>query len=901
MACEERLGGDAQDEARRGRWQPGAPQRLAWLCGLWLVALLVAPWALAADAARGLRLHVPSPDWRDQIIYFAMTDRFADGDPSNNDQGAGEYRPGSSAYFQGGDLMGLRQRLGYVQGLGATALWITPPVLNQWWDGNYGGYHGYWTQDFTKVDPHLGSLQDYRLLSDALHRRGMYLVQDIVVNHTGNYFYIKPGAQAGQEAQSWVPHPGSRPTSAPTQKPFDMNDVRQPAHRAAGIYHWTTDITNYQDPHQLLNFQMGGLDDLNTANPVVRRALRQSYAHWIKEVGVDAYRVDTAFYVPPDYFADLLHAKDPKAPGLMQVARQTGRRDFFLFGEGFAIDKPYQDSEAKRIERYMTGPKGEALLPGMLNFPLYGSGSEVFGRGAPTAVLGDRITRMVKVHPRLHWMPSFVDNHDVDRALAGSSVRGLEQHLLALMSLPGIPVLYYGTEQGFTQPRAPMFAAARPDGQDQFNTAHPLYQRIAGLTALRKAHSVLRRGVPTVLAQHAQGPGALVYKMVNGTDMALVAFNTAPHPVLVDRLALGLPAGQRLEALYGLDGPPAPFTVNAQGEAHLSLPPHSGLVWRVVPVASSAEQAAAQAGAPSAVPQIAGQDTVRTVSGPFDVQGQGATPEPGWLWVVDGDLSQAQAVSPQADGRWQARVDTAAMIDPALEHRAVLWHPGRQQVSDALRFKVTLPWQAALRVDDPKGDDRGPTGRYVYPTDTSWGPHAQADIRQVRAEVAGGALRLSIQMNEITRSWSPALGFDHVMLTAFIELPGEPGGATVMPLQRGTLPEGMRWHRRLRVGGWSNALFADEGASATSEGRAITPAAALQVDATTHTIQLTLPASALGRRSTLKGARVWINTWDWDGGYRALFSAPRSHSFGDGGGDAQGPLWMDQVGPLTLP
>ena len=275
MASEERLGGDAQDEARRGWWRPGASQRLAGLCGLGLAVLLVAPWAQAADAARGLRLHVPSPDWRDQIIYFAMTDRFADGNPGNNDQGAGEYKPGSSAYFQGGDLQGLRERLGYVQGLGATALWITPPVLNQWWDGNYGGYHGYWAQDFTKVDPHVGTLQDYRLLSDALHRRGMYLVQDIVVNHTGNYFYIKPGAKAGQEAQHWVVHPGSRPTSAPTQKPFDMNDARQAEHRAAGIYRWTTDITNYQDPHQLLNFQMGGLDDLNTENPVVRRALRQ--------------------------------------------------------------------------------------------------------------------------------------------------------------------------------------------------------------------------------------------------------------------------------------------------------------------------------------------------------------------------------------------------------------------------------------------------------------------------------------------------------------------------------------------------------------------------------------------------------------------------------------------------
>ena len=109
----------------------------------------------------------------------------------------------------------------------------------------------------------------------------------------------------------------------------------------------------------------------------------------------------------------------------------------------------------------------------------------------------------------------------------------------------------------------------------------------------------------------------------------------------------------------------------------------------------------------------------------------------------------------------------------------------------------------------------------------------------------------------------------------------------------------MRWHRRLRVGGWSNALFSHEGASATSEGRAITPAAALQVDAATHTIQLTLPASALGRRGTLKGARVWINTWDWDARYRALLPQPQDYSFG--GGRPDEPRIMDATEVLVLP
>ncbi|MBZ1501789.1 hypothetical protein, partial [Escherichia coli] len=92
----------------------------------------------------------------------------------------------------------------------------------------------------------------------------------------------------------------------------------------------------------------------------------------IREVGVDAFRVDTAFYVPPSYFRDFLYADDAAAPGVLQVARATGRRDFHVFGEGFALDKPFQDAQMRRIDGYMRDAEG-ALLPGMIHFPLYGS------------------------------------------------------------------------------------------------------------------------------------------------------------------------------------------------------------------------------------------------------------------------------------------------------------------------------------------------------------------------------------------------------------------------------------------------------------------------------------------------------------------------------------------------
>lgn len=115
-----------------------------------------------ARCQSSLLLHVPSPEWQDQIIYFAMLERFADGDSENNDQGANEYDPNKESHYSGGDIKGVIQQLDYIQNLGATAVWTTPQVANQWWDplSNYSGYHGYWARDFKKVDEHYGTLED---------------------------------------------------------------------------------------------------------------------------------------------------------------------------------------------------------------------------------------------------------------------------------------------------------------------------------------------------------------------------------------------------------------------------------------------------------------------------------------------------------------------------------------------------------------------------------------------------------------------------------------------------------------------------------------------------------------------------------------------------------------------
>jgi hypothetical protein len=150
------------------------------------------------------------------------------------------------------------------------------------------------------------------------------------------------------------------------------------------------------------------------------------------------------------------------------------------------------------------------------------------------------------------------------------------------------------------------------------------------------------------------------------------------------------------------------------------------------------------------------------------------------------------------------------------------------------------------------------------------------------------------------------------VFTVFIDLPdakvganataGGATGATVIPLQNASVPAGMRWHLRLRVGGWTNAVFAHDGASAEQEGRPLAPAPTLKVDAASNTVSLVLPASLLsvaGRLPVLSGAKIYVSTWDYDGGYRPL--SLQAQPFAVGGAAADGAKVMDDSVVIVLP
>jgi len=124
-------------------------------------------------------------DWRDEVIYQVIVDRFFDGDVNNDFN----VQPGSLNQYQGGDWLGVQDNLDYLQALGVTTLWISPIVQNIDSDANIAGYHGYWQQDLTQLNAHMGDLASLRSMVAAAHDRGMKVILDLVCNHMGQVFF----------------------------------------------------------------------------------------------------------------------------------------------------------------------------------------------------------------------------------------------------------------------------------------------------------------------------------------------------------------------------------------------------------------------------------------------------------------------------------------------------------------------------------------------------------------------------------------------------------------------------------------------------------------------------------------------------------------------------------------
>lgn len=157
---------------------------------------------------------------------------------------------------------------------------------------------------------------------------------------------------------------------------------------------------------------------------------------------MDAFRVDTVKFVEHDFYHDFFHGQN----GILDKAKETGRNDFLSLGEIFEASTPYNTEGEEKLIAYL-GTKEKPELESMLNFPLQATMSQVFGGRRPTAELGFRLRKMMEMYPDPYRLGNFIENHDMAHFLAQANLNDLKQALFTMLTLPGIPVLYQGTEQ----------------------------------------------------------------------------------------------------------------------------------------------------------------------------------------------------------------------------------------------------------------------------------------------------------------------------------------------------------------------------------------------------------------------------------------------------------------------
>jgi glycosidase len=444
----------------------------------WAAALLLAAAAPVVQA-QDFRARPAAGE----MIYFLLPDRFDNGDTANDRGGlqggclATGFDPAAKGFYHGGDLKGLIRRLDYLQGLGATAVWVGPVFRNKPVQGPPGqesaGYHGYWITDFTRVDPHFGTNGEFKALFDAAHARGMKVYMDIIANHTADVIQYR---EKGGEYRSRADYPYSRKgglngsainpgfagdhdsASANFYKLTDPAFAYTPfvsdAEQQVKVPGWLNEPIFYHNRGNSTftgeNSRFGdfaGLDDLFTEHPRVREGLIAIYAKWIADFGIDGYRIDTARHVDPGFWQAFI-------PAMLETAKARGIPNFHICGE-VAREEPGNGYIAQFTRR--------DGYPAVLDFAFQASMRAVLGKSAGTSVLADLYEGDVLYEggeEAALAMPTFLGNHDMGRFSTlvrqerpGISAAELEARValahVMLLTLRGSPVIYSGDEQGF--------------------------------------------------------------------------------------------------------------------------------------------------------------------------------------------------------------------------------------------------------------------------------------------------------------------------------------------------------------------------------------------------------------------------------------------------------------------
>jgi glycosidase len=549
--------------------------------------------------ANGALTITPSPqDWRDQWIYFLLVDRF------NNPT-----RPPTPAtypcnVYQGGSFAGIKQQLPYLKDMGVGAIWLSPVLMNPQWFQDYWG--GYGVLDFLRIEPRFCTQeaqarqdskvadQEFRELVDAAHAQGIYVILDIVLNHVGDLFNYEGGRDSapwkgggdeykvfwrnenGQAQGNWtdigqVPTPPREGGVWPQE--FQRNDFFRrrgsgnPDDNTRGDFDRLKEmVTEYLEP--------------GTNRYLVRDLLIRAHQYLIAKFDLDGYRIDTLQYVEADFARSFGNS-------MREYALSIGKKNFFTFGE------VWQDNDEAKIAEFVgrNTEKNDELIgvDAALDFPVRKRLVDIAKGLAPPSDLAlhldyrrQVLRKIVSSHGDAgRNYITFLDNHDLNSRFHNRQFPDQTKlALTCLMTLQGVPCIYYGTEQGLdgSGDRREYVREALWGKTTPFSNSHEFYQLIKKLSQLRATQPALRYGRQYFRVCSGDGisfgyspyrGGVMAYSRILNDREVLVVANTNTQQSIAIYVAIDAnlnPVGKTWQILFSTQPQPAtPAPSSTQG------------------------------------------------------------------------------------------------------------------------------------------------------------------------------------------------------------------------------------------------------------------------------------------------------------------------------------------------
>ncbi len=528
----------------------------------------------------------PSPaDWRDKWIYFLMVDRFNNKDAPPLHQPFDD--PGFDG-FQGGKYSGIKDKLPYLKKLGVGAIWLSPVLKNLQFSKIY---HGYGIHDFLHAEPRFADNpekadDELRDLVDAAHAENIYVIFDIVLNHTGDVFAYEcdaddktcnesHGSEASYSATTRTVR-WREPTGAPGFP--SVEDIAKPSPDALV---WPKELQKDEffrkqgatrpPPDDTIG-DFASLKQMRTKNPMLQKVLIHAYQYVVARFDVDGFRIDTLRYLQGDL---------PRLFGnaIREFAQQIGKQNFFTFGEVF--DPQAEEDIARFIGRNTRDANELVGVDAAVDVPLYEVLRKVTkGFSPPSDLVSMFHLRKKKERDVLsshgdatRFFVTFLDNHDVKERFryvdSKNEHRFDDQVTLAfacLYALPGIPCLYYGTEQGLHGHGSDPAVREALWGGPGFSEANFFYREIEQISRVRSLRPPLRYGRfyfrPTSSDGHIfrisnSNGGVLAFsRILNDEEIVVVANTNVAEGISVDVIVdthLNRP-GARFQILYSNKG-----------------------------------------------------------------------------------------------------------------------------------------------------------------------------------------------------------------------------------------------------------------------------------------------------------------------------------------------------------